>query len=79
MTTTTTDEPQALRRDELGRAIAEDGYPIGGLATIAEAEVACRLSRSKLYQMIQRGELETRRFGRSCRITWASLRAAFLE
>lgn len=77
--TTTTDETQALRRDERGRAIAEDSYPIGGLATIAEAEVASGLSRSKLYQMIQRGELETRRFGRACRITWASIRTNFLQ
>jgi len=78
MTTAEVDEPQALRRDEQGRVIADDGHPVSGLATIAEAVMVSRLSRSHIYSMINRGELEARRFGRSCRITWASIRAAFL-
>ena len=77
--TTTMDDTYDLRRDEHGRVIAADGYPVAGLATIAEAVTISQLSRSHIYSLIARGELEVRRFGRSRRITWASLRTAFLE
>lgn len=77
--TTTMDETQVLRRDEQGRVVADDGYPVVGLATIAEAVTISGLSRSHIYSLLSRGELVAKRFGRSRRITWASLRAAFLE
>lgn len=67
-----------IRRDEKGRVLADDGYPTAGLASITEAVAVSGLSRSKIYNMIGTGELETRRFGKSRRITWASMRATFL-
>lgn len=66
-----------LRRDERGRPIAEDGYPISGLATLPEVAAASGLSRSKLYTMLDR-EIPTRRFGRSLRVEWAVVRRLFL-
>ena len=68
-----------IQRDEKGRVIAADGYPTAGLATIQEAIALSGLSRSKVYHMLSMGELESRRFGKSRRITWASLRAAFID
>lgn len=76
--TTAVDETQ-MRRDERGRVVAADGYPVAGLATIAEAVTVSGLSRSHIYALLSRGELESRRFGRSLRITWASLRTAFID
>lgn len=67
-----------MRRDEFGRPIADDGYPIAGLGTISEAVSVSRLSRSQIYNMINRHELEAVRFGRSRRITWQSIREKFL-
>lgn len=69
---------EVLRRDERGRIVGDDGYPLAGLATTAEAVAVSGLSRSQIYAMFARGELDGRRFGRVIRITWASLRAAFL-
>ena len=66
------------QRDERGRVIANDGYPTTGLATISEAVALSGLSRSKIYDMVGRGQLETRQFGKSRRILWTSLRAAFM-
>lgn len=68
----------ALKRDEYGRPIADDGYPIAGLGTINEAVAVSRLSRSQIYNLINRQELEAVRFGRSRRITWQSIREKFL-
>lgn len=68
-----------IQRDERGRVVAADGYPTAGLATISEAMAVSGLSRSKIYDMVSREQLESRRFGKSRRITWASLRAAFLS
>ncbi len=67
-----------IQRDEKGRVIAADGWPTTGLATISEAIAISGLSRSKIYDMIARQQLESRRFGKSRRITWGSLRAAFM-
>ena len=67
-----------VRRDERGRIVGEDGYPLAGLATTAEAVAISGLSRSHIYALIARGQLEVRRYGRSHRITWQSLRQAFL-
>lgn len=63
-----------LRRDEKGRPIAADGYPLTGLASVAEVVAATSLSRSQIYNMIQRGDLRTKRFGRSVRVPWQLLR-----
>ena len=79
MTTATIDSDTDLRRDDRGRMVASDGYPLAGLATIDETTAVSSLSRSHIYSMIRRGDLEAKRFGRSCRITWVSIRAAFLE
>ena len=68
-----------LKRDEKGRVLAADGYPTAGCATITEGVAVSGLSRSKLYNMIDAGELETKRFGKSRRITWASIRQTFLS
>ena len=68
-----------IQRDEKGRVIAPDGWPVSGCATITEAIAVSSLSRSKLYNMIDAGELETKRFGKSRRITWASIRQTFLS
>ena len=64
----------SLRRDEKGRPIAADGYPLSGLASVAEVVTATGLSRSQIYNMINRGEILTKRFGRSVRIPWQVLR-----
>ena len=66
-------------RDESGRLLAADGWPLGGLATVTEGVQASGLSRSKIYDMITVGDLQTRRFGRSVRIPWRDVRAVFLE
>ena len=66
-----------FRRDDKGRPIAEDGWPISGLASIPEAIAVSGLSRSKVYGMLDR-EIPTRRYGRSRRIEWTVLRRLFL-
>ena len=68
-----------IQRDEKGRVVAADGWPTTGLATISEAIAISGLSRSKVYDMIAREQLESRRFGKSRRITWASLRSVFMS
>lgn len=68
-----------FRRDEHGRPIAEDGWPISGNAKVSEAAVAGALSESKVYLMISRGELPTQRFGRSVRIPWSVVRERLLN
>ena len=79
MSTATIENDTDLRRDDRGRMVASDGYPLAGLAKIEEATVVSGLSRSHIYTLIRRGDLEAKRFGRSCRITWASLRSQFLQ
>lgn len=69
---------EILRRDELGRPIAEDGYPSGGLAGVSEIARACSLSPGLIYKMINSGELEARRFGRAMRVPWQAVRDAGL-
>ena len=78
MMTALAEAPVPFARDEFGRPIAADGYPIAGSCDIAEAVVISKLSRSKIYAMIASGELQVRRHGRSRRITWQSIREAFL-
>ena len=73
--TMSTTEMAELRRDERGRIIADDGLPVSGLATITEAVAVSSLSRSQLYQMVNDGQLEVRRFGRAVRIPWSEIRA----
>ncbi len=68
-----------IKRDEKGRVLAPDGYPIAGCATFKEGKAVSGLSISKLYNMAASGELETICFGKSRRITWASLRKTFLS
>lgn len=65
---------EVIQTDDRGRPIAADGYPISGLATVEEAAAAMALSRSQIYAMIQRGELQAKRFGRACRIPWSAIR-----
>lgn len=67
-----------VSRDERGRITATDGYPTAGLASIQEAVAVSGLSRSMIYQMINRGQLEAKRFGKARRVTWASIRHNFL-
>jgi excisionase family DNA binding protein len=43
------------------------------LATINEATEQLRLSRSLLYEAINRGQVEVRRFGKSVRIPWTEI------
>jgi predicted DNA-binding transcriptional regulator AlpA len=68
-----------IQRDEKGRTLAPDGYPIAGCGTVGEVIAVSGLSRSKIYNMIDAEELETKRFGKSLRITWASIRQTFLS
>jgi len=67
-----------ITRDERGRVLAKDGYPTAGMGSITEVVAISGLSRSMIYLMINRGELETKRFGKARRVTWASIRSAFL-
>jgi excisionase family DNA binding protein len=67
-------QERILHRDEKGRPVASDGYPLSGLATVAEVVAATGLSRSQVYAMIHRGDLATKRFGRSVRVPWQLLR-----
>ena len=67
-----------LKRDESGRLLAPDGWPVGGLATVNEVVTATGLSRSTIYQMIDTGDLTVRRFGRAVRVPWATVRTVFI-
>ncbi len=64
-------------RDDSGRLLASDGYPIGGLAKIHEICVATGISKSKIFDLIDTGELPSRRFGRTVRVLWTEVRAVF--
>jgi excisionase family DNA binding protein len=52
----------------------ETGAPASPLATVPEAARYLRLSRSKVYEMLDRGELPSVYFGKSRRVPWAALR-----
>lgn len=69
---------EKIMRDEDGRPVAEDGYPMGGLASISEVATASSLSVAMIYKMISGGDLECRRIGRSVRIPWSAVREAGL-
>ena len=71
-------QAEHIRRDERGRPIGEDNYPISGLASVSEVALVSGLSVGLIYKMIHAGELEVRRFGRSVRVPWASLRESGL-
>ena len=63
-----------VQTDDKGRVLAPDGLPVSGLAKPSEAGAVLSLSRSQVYAMIQRGELQAKRFGRACRIPWSAIR-----
>ena len=67
-------QDQQRMRDESGRLLADDGYPVGGMAKVSEAATAGSLAQSTVYKMIEDGELESKRFGRAVRIPWTALR-----
>ena len=64
-------------RDDSERLLASDGYPIGGLAKIHEICVATGISKSNIFDLIDTGELPSRRFGRTVRVLWTEVRAVF--
>lgn len=68
---------EPVRKDERGRPIADDGYPLAGLASVREVANASALSVGAIYLMINSGELESRRFGRSVRVPWQAVRETF--
>lgn len=68
-----------VTRDEKGRPLADDGWPVSGLATVAEVCAASSISRSQVYAMLQAGKLPSRQFGRSRRIPWSIVREVFLQ
>ena len=70
---------QQLRRDESGRLLADDGYPLGGLATVSDVAAVGSLAPSTVYRMVEDGELESKRFGRAVRIPWTAIRQKFLD
>lgn len=51
---------------------------VPGLARISEAEGFLRLSRSKIYELMDDGSLSFVKIGKSRRISWAELEA-FVE
>lgn len=72
-------EATAIRRDEKGRPVAEDGYPIGGLANATEIATATNLGLSTVYAMFSSGEIPTKAFGRSRRAEWSVVRQMFFS
>lgn len=69
----------ALKRDESGRLLAPDGWPVGGLARVREISAATGLCVSEIYEMTADGRLDAKRFGRSVRVPWQVVRAKFLD
>ncbi|MCR9200207.1 MAG: helix-turn-helix domain-containing protein [Planctomycetaceae bacterium] len=72
------EQSRIINKDEKGRPLAEDGYPMSGLATIAEVVSASSLSRSKVYQYLDSGLIPSVRFGRSRRVQWSTVREMFI-
>lgn len=70
-------EATAIRRDEKGRPVAEDGYPRGGMAKADEIASFGDIGLSTAYALIASGELPSQAFGRSRRVPWASVRQFF--
>ena len=66
-------------RDESGRLLGADGFPLGGMATVLEVVAVSRLAKSTIYKMIDEGDLPVRRFGRAVRIKWTDVRQLFLD
>jgi excisionase family DNA binding protein len=61
-------------------ATQNDSELIGdGFATVPEASKFLRLSRTTLYEMMDRGELRYAKFGKSRRIPWAAVKALAAE
>lgn len=73
-----TETTRPFAKDEKGRPIADDGYPVSGLATINELAAIVSLSRSKIYQKINDGSIPSVTFGRSRRVQWPVVRKLFL-
>ena len=69
---------QEISKDEKGRPLAADGWPVSGLARVSEVCAASGLSRSKIYMEIREGRLDTKCFGRSRRVPWSEVRRLFL-
>ena len=67
------------RRDKFGRALADDGLPLGGNARVTEVATVSGLRRSKLYKMCENGELASIRVGRTVLIPWREVRSVLLE
>lgn len=74
-----TAEQNEQKRDESGRLLADDGYPVAGNAKVTEAAAVGSVSVGMIYKMINDGDLEARRFGRAVRISWPEVRRVFLE
>ena len=56
--------------DEARAAAVSEGF-----ATVAEAAEFLRLSRAKVYQLMESGDLLFGKFGKARRVPWAALRA----
>lgn len=78
MSTATVNEPDELRRDEQGRLLAADGWPVSGLAHVKTIAAIADMSKSAIYQMISNGTLESKPFGRARRVPWSVVREKFL-
>ena len=70
---------EQLTRDESGRLLGPDGWPVGGLASVHEITTATGLSRSAVYKMISDRKLPVKRFGRSVRVSWQVVRSVFFD
>jgi len=68
-----------LMRDEKGRPVAADGWPIDGCANVREVVAVSSLSRSKIYELMTSGTLPTVCFGKSRRVRWSDVRRLFLS
>lgn len=72
-------EDSTFRRDDKGRPVSTDGWPISGMATVAEVSAVSGLCRSKVYQLLTIGEIPSRQFGRSRRVEWSVVRRMFIQ
>lgn len=57
----------------MGTVAAEQTAKKTGLANVVEAASFLALSKNRVYQGIQAGEIPAKRFGKSVRIPWAWL------
>ncbi len=58
---------------QMGTNVVDPTVKKTGLATVVEASDFLSLSKNKVYQGIQSGEIPVKRFGKSVRIPWAWL------